>query len=128
MDGNEDSGSDDSGQINDISGYGKPIDVASDNSDTLPSAKRQNTRPYYVEDGENSSCSTPQSRENRPKPRGMKSLSKKATKTKSPLSEATEVISTTMKQLRKSFVEHLLLLHMNISLYYNRGCSCFCTY
>lgn len=61
----EDSGSDDSGEINDISGYAKPVDIASDDSDTLPSTKRPKISPSFVDGGENSSCNTPQSGANR---------------------------------------------------------------
>ncbi|TVU20599.1 hypothetical protein EJB05_36813 [Eragrostis curvula] len=66
------------------------VDIPSDDSDTLPSAKRPKTSPGSAEGGENSSSSTPRSGANRPRPKGMKSPAKKPSKLKSRLSEATE--------------------------------------
>ncbi|TVU10387.1 hypothetical protein EJB05_43912 [Eragrostis curvula] len=101
----EESDSDDRGGINDMSGYEKAVDIPSDDSDTLPLAKRLKTSPGSAEGGENSSSNTPRSGANRPRPKGMKSPAKKPSKPKSRLSEATEVFSSTMQTLAKAFAE-----------------------
>ncbi|TVU09043.1 hypothetical protein EJB05_42483, partial [Eragrostis curvula] len=101
----EESDSVDRGGINDMSGYEKVVDIPSDDSDTLPSAKRLKTSPGSAEGGENSSSNTPRSGANRPRPKGMKSPAKKPSKPKSRLSEATEVFSSIMQTLAKAFAE-----------------------
>jgi hypothetical protein len=101
----EDSGSDDSGQINDISGYAKAVDIPSDDSDTLPSNKYRKISPNSADGGENSSSNTCNSAANRSRPRGVKSPSKKASKGKSRLSEASDVIHTTLLSFAKSVAE-----------------------
>ena len=95
LDDDKGSDSDDSGGLNDISGYAHRIDLEGDDSDTLPSPEGAKTSPNYVGSGENSSKSPCQSRKKQP--RGVKSPSKKPTKSKSRFADATEDISTTMK-------------------------------
>lgn len=98
LDDAKDYDSDDSRGRNDISGYARPIDLEGDDSDTLPSPEGNKTSPNYAASGDSSS--TPRSGKKRP--RGIKSPSKKAPKSKSRFSDATEEISTTMKAIAKS--------------------------
>ncbi|KAL6655846.1 hypothetical protein ACP70R_006672 [Stipagrostis hirtigluma subsp. patula] len=99
----KDSDSGDSGGINNTSCYANPVDLLDDDSDTLPSPKNLKLSPACAASGDNSSSSTLRSSMKRP--RGVKSPKKKPQKPKSRFSEATEVISTTMQALVKSFAE-----------------------
>ncbi|KAL6634931.1 hypothetical protein ACP70R_027602 [Stipagrostis hirtigluma subsp. patula] len=99
----KDSDSGDSGGINNTSCYANPVDLLDDDSDTLPSPKNLKLSPACAASGDNSSSSTLRSGMKRP--RGVKSPKKKPQKPKSRFSEATEVISTTMQALVKSFAE-----------------------
>lgn len=95
--------SDDSGGLNDTSGYARPIDLEGDDSDTLPSPEGPKNSPNYAASGDNSSSSP--RRCGKKRPRGVKSPSKKPTKPKSRFSDATEDINTTMKAIAKSLTE-----------------------
>ena len=77
------------------SGYAHRIDLEGDDSDTLPSPEGPKTSPNYEGSGESSSKSPRRSGKKRP--RGVKSPSKKPTKSKSRFADATKDISTTMK-------------------------------
>ncbi|CAO2209878.1 unnamed protein product [Urochloa humidicola] len=88
----DDSGSDDSQGLNDMSGYAAPEDLTGDDSDTLPS-------PMSHKVGGESSASTSQAGTKRP--RGAKSPSKKSKKPKSRFAESTEQLNSTLVLLQK---------------------------
>jgi len=103
LDDDKGSDSDDSGGLNDISGYAHRIDLEGDDSDTLPSPEGPKTSPNYEGSGENSSKSPRRSGKKRP--RGVKSPSKKPTKSKSRFADATKDISTTMKVIANTLTQ-----------------------
>nr|CAB3500918.1 unnamed protein product [Digitaria exilis] len=92
MNDRDDSESDDSQGLNDMSGYALPEDITGDDSDTLPS-------PLSHKPGGESSSNT--SRAGIKRPRGCKSPSKKPKKAKSRFSQTTEQLNSTLLSLQK---------------------------
>ncbi|CAN6218917.1 unnamed protein product [Urochloa humidicola] len=94
----------DSGWMNDTSTYAQPVDVdlASDDSDTLPATKGKKKSPPCAASGEDSSSSIPRVGKKRSR---CKSPSKKPQKLKSRFAEAAEDISTTMKAIVQVLAE-----------------------
>uniref|UniRef100_K3YLA6 Uncharacterized protein n=1 Tax=Setaria italica TaxID=4555 RepID=K3YLA6_SETIT len=88
----DDSESDDSQGLNDMSGNALPEDLNGDDSNTLPSPL--SNKPG----GESSSCT---SQVGTKRPRGSKSPSKKPKKPKSHFSESTEQLNSTLLSLQK---------------------------